>query len=337
MNTAPSTFLRAALVLLTLACTTVSLTASDKASRIKFSDPAKPGLLKLSLPWADVKITGTDGDEVVVTSTLAQKQTKHQIDKDGFRRLDDDVTFELNEKNNVVTLAIAGEHHWSSHGTEFTIQVPRNTNLIVRTQAGGNITIKNIDGDIDVNGMNGEISLTDIGSSAVVNTMNGEVVATFRRAPTKPVSITSMNGEIDLRLPADTKANLRLRTHNGSVRTNFGEDALVTKTVDLRGPSDATSPEAQEVALAVREALQTAREVVREVVREVSSEINRVSEEMDQVAPAAPAAPRITVRAPRAPKYPSHGGKSITGALNGGGVDISLSSMNGSITLRKTN
>lgn len=336
MKTTPVTFLRAVLGVLLLAFAAVSLTAADDASRIRFSDATKPGLLKFTLPWADVKITGTDGDEVIVSSTLAKKQAKRQADQDGFRRLDDDVTFELNEKNNVVTLSIAGEHHWSSHGTEFNIQVPRNTNLTVRTQAGGNISIKNIDGDIDVNGMNGEISLTDIGSSAVVNTMNGEVVATFRRAPTKPISITSMNGEIDLRLPADTKANLRLRTHNGSVRTNFGEDTLVTKTVDLRGPSDSNSPEAQEVALAVREALQTAREVVREVVREVSSEINRVSEEMDQSAPAAPAAPRVTVRAPRAPKYPSHGGKSITGALNGGGVDISLSSMNGSITLRKT-
>ena len=42
--------------------------------------------------------------------------------------------------------------------------------------------------------------------SAVVSTMNGEVVAKFRQAPTKPVSITSMNGDIDLQLPAAAKA-----------------------------------------------------------------------------------------------------------------------------------
>ena len=299
-------------------------------ARVKFSDPTKPGTLKFSLPWADVTITGTDGDEVVVASSLERKRDKEEVDADGYRRLDEDTSFELTEKNNVVGLALVGDQHWLSHGAEFDIKVPRNTNLIVRTHAGGDIEIINVDGEIDVNSMNGEVRLTDISASAVVNTMNGEVRASFRQAPSKPVSITSMNGEIDLLLPADTKANIRMRTHNGAIRTNFAADELVTKSErtsrrsNLSGLSADEIREVQrtvqhEVSQAVREAMQAAREAVAAAAEGDGEE--RVARGM----PVAPVAPVPTFG----------GGKSIVGTLNGGGVDISLSSMNGAIRLSK--
>ena len=203
--------------------------AHGSTARVQFSDSAKPGTLKLSLPWAEARITATDGREVVVVSTLDQKG-RAEVDHEGFRRLDEDVTFEVTEKDNVATITIAGDNMWAAHGAEFDIQVPRNTNLILRTEAGGDIEVNGVQGDLDINSMNGDVVLRDVGSSAVVNTMNGEISATFKQAPTKAVSLSSMNGEIDLRLPSDTKANLRMRTHNGSIRTNFPEGVLQAKT-----------------------------------------------------------------------------------------------------------
>ncbi len=335
------------------------LAAQDgDTARAKFSDPAKPGTFKLSLAWADVRITGTDGNEVVVRSSLEKKKEKGEdVDQDGFRRLDEDVSFELKEKNNVITLSVSGDQHWFSHGTEFVVEVPRNTNLSIRTQLGGEIAVSKVDGDIDVNSMNGEVTLADISSSAVVSTMNGEVKATFTKAPSKPVSITSMNGEIDLRLPADTKANLRMRTHNGSIRTNFPEGVLVSKTEKISGARGGGFAYSYEMGEAARE---IAREVARET-RQVQTEVRNAVREATRAAraahathsdkatqddeedgeaptppasPAAGAAPVVAV-APVAPVPSWGGGKSITGTLNGGGVDISLSSMNGTITLRQ--
>ena len=49
------------------------------------------------------------------------------------------------------------------------------------------------------------------------------------------------------------------------------------------------------------------------------------------VAPMAPTAPMAPL-----PPMPNFGGKSIVGTLNGGGVDIKLTSMNGTITLRES-
>ena len=82
--------------------------AGKSTARVQFSDPAKPGTLKLSLPWAEARITATDGKEVIVTSTLDQKGRK-EVDSEGFRRIDEDVTFELVEKNNVATITMSSE------------------------------------------------------------------------------------------------------------------------------------------------------------------------------------------------------------------------------------
>lgn len=315
--------------------------------RSKFSDATKPGTLKVSLPWADLRVIGTDTPEIVITSTLAQKGKK-EADPDGFRRLDDDVSFEIVEKDNVATVLMSGENPWASQGAEFNIQVPRNTRLVLRTEAGGDIKVENIDGDIDVNSMNGEVALTDISASAVVNTMNGEVIATFKQAPTKPVSITSMNGEVDVRLPADTKANLRLRTHNGSIRTNFPEGALVTKTEKLNGVRTrvaapaapaAPAPAGTPAAVAVAAAPEAPEPPT----------VDDEGEDEDKDLAALPAAERAGYEAARAAHVAmaqaarvaanySRGmvlGKSIVGSLNGGGVDIQLSTMNGTITLRQ--
>jgi hypothetical protein len=321
--------------------------AGKSTARVQFSDPAKPGTLRLSLPWAEARVTATDGKEVIVTSTLDKKGHK-EVDSEGFRRIDEDVTFELIEKDNVAIVTIAGDNRWASHGAEFDIKVPRNTNLILRTEAGGDIEVNGVEGDLDINSMNGDVVLHDIGSSAVVNTMNGEISATFKRAPVKAVSLSSMNGEIDLRLPSDTKANLRMRTHNGSIRTNFAEGVLQAKSEKTNHASADARPEARGDA--------NEREISREMAREaarIDREQAKLAKEMakataDAARMAASVASTVTTTVngdtvtvsvppvPPMPPMPNFGGKSIVGTLNGGGIDIKLTSMNGTITLRET-
>jgi hypothetical protein len=324
---------------------------SDGATaRVKFSDSTKPGTLRLVLPWAEAHITATDGDEVIVTSSLDQKG-RSEVDHEGFRRLDEDVTFELIEKDNVAAVLVAGDNLWATHGAEFEIKVPRSTHLIIRTEIGGDIEVEGVEGDIDISCMNGEIDLRDIVSSAVVNCMNGEISASFKTAPVKPVSLSSMNGEIEVHLPSDTKANLRMRTHNGSIRTNFPAGVLVAKT-EKAGRASNPAPNANSDSDSSPGARQAAaaRELAREQAR-LGREHAQMAREIAQAARAAvEASVEASVRSsvevslhgnhvmppiPPIPPLPNFGGKSIVGTLNGGGVDITLTSMNGTITLRE--
>ena len=330
---------------------------------VKLSAPGKPATLQINMPWADIQIAGTDGDTVTVVSSIGEKGKETR--SDGLRRLDDQVSFELVEHDNTVSLRIAGDNPWASHDAEFKISVPRAMALDVKTEAGGDLAVKDIDGDIDISNMNGEVKLEGISGSTVVNTMNGEVRAVYAKAPQKLVSITSMNGEVDLRVPADTKANVRLRTHNGSILTDFDEAVLKTKSEGKGGGysyaygTDAArmgADAARMAAEATRAAMQIARDVSREVKREVERAAKEAKEEAEDdakaaadeakadkeaaeaVAPVAPHTPHQPrpARAPRAPMPPITGGKIVSGTLNGGGVDIKISTMNGEITLRKT-
>jgi hypothetical protein len=326
----------AALVFLAPALRAEDDEAEGSTARVKFSDPAKPGTLRLTLPWAEARITGTDGDEVVVTSSLDQKG-KSEVDHEGFRRLDTEVTFELIEKDNVATISVAGDNVWATQGSEFDIKVPRNTNLIIRTEIGGDVDVDGVEGDLDINSMNGEVTLRDIASSAVVNTLNGEIQASFKRAPVKPVSFSSMNGEIDVHLPADTKANLRMRTHNGSIRTNFPDGVLQAKSEKpTRGLGDSRGDAGiREIA---KEVARVERDNARHIARTITSQARAttdvsvnadVSVDVDVDGVPVPPIPPI-------PPMPNFGGKSIVGTLNGGGIDIKLTSMNGTITLRES-
>jgi hypothetical protein len=293
---------------------------------IKFSDATKPGTLKVYLPWADVRVTGTDAAEVSVTSNLAE-HGKPEARNDGLRRLDQEQSFILTEKNNVATLRLAGAEGWGPQGTEFRIALPRHAALVLHTEMGGDISVENVDGDIEISSMNGEVTLKDIGSSAVVNTMNGEVHASFKTAPAKPVSLSSMNGEIDLRLPADTKANLRMRSHNGALLTDFPEGVLKTKSETRTGhASHAGIP--REAAQAMRDAAKEAAQAARDAAKAAREDATDKSE-TDEIA-GAPVAPL-----PPVPPEGLFGGKSIVGTLNGGGVDITLATMNGTITVRQ--
>lgn len=338
-----------------LATTVLPPTQADESgttATATLSAPGQPATLRVDMPWADIQIVGVAGDTVTVETTLTQQGTA-STRGDGLRRLDDEVSFELTERSNIVSLRIAGANPWAGHDAEFKIAVPRAMALDIRTEMGGNLKVKDVTGDIEINNMNGEVHLEGIMGSAVVNTMNGEVHAIYAQAPQKLVSITSMNGEVDLRVPADTKANIRLRTHNGSILTDFSETVLKTKTEGKSGGYHGSSSQtAKAVAEVVQQAMQVAQEVTREVQREIDRAIKEAAaaeaeaaeqagKAVDEV-PAAPQAPKAGAvsshppRAPRPPMPPITGGKTVSGTLNGGGVDIKVSTMNGQITLRQT-
>src|SRR5688572_12693552 len=101
-------------VLLAVALASLSLGAAHAAedtSSIAFSDPSKPGTLKISLTNGDLRITGSDTAEVTVRSDL-QPQEKGQR-RDGLRVLTSSASYSLTEKENVVTLN-SGSDRW--HG-----------------------------------------------------------------------------------------------------------------------------------------------------------------------------------------------------------------------------
>jgi hypothetical protein len=364
----------------------VAAAGDENSQTIKFSDPAKPGTVKVNLGRGELTVQGADTSEVTVKTEAKVVPSKPR--KDGFRVLSAASSFELRERDNVISLDTAKE--WSGRGgnADFQVTVPRNTTVIVQNAMGGDIKCSGIQGDIEINSMHGEIRLDDVAGGVVVGTMNGEIRATIRELNEgKPLSFTSMNGEVVIRLPQTAKANVRLRTQNGSVLTDFEESALITKIEAASGfgpkkltfnkssrvlnaeVQDAIREATQMSATAIKEALEAVKEGLeaarldsddgRKQMEDAKREMERARRELermrDEQARATSRAERAPgVSAPPVPPVPPvegrgafpaiagpkpvptiTGGKLVTGTLNGGGPEISVSSMNGDVILRK--
>jgi len=333
-----------------LACALLAAArAEEGTSSVKLSAPAQPARIEIMIARGNLRINGSDTPEVTVKSEVKAASTAPR--KDGLRVISASSGYVLAEKDNVVTLDATAESG-KTGGADFNLTVPRSAAIIVQNSFGGNITCTGVAGNLELNSLNGTIRLEDVSGGVIASTMNGEIRATLRELREgNALSFTSMNGEVSLRLPAEAKANVRLRTQNGAVLTDFDESRLITKTENTPGfprtrhviisKSGSSSMMSDDVHEAIREAAQVSATAVREAMNAVKQGLEAAREESNRArarahaedpdAPAAPAAPKP----PKAPSPTITGGKLVTGTLNGGGPEISVSTMNGDVTLRK--
>ncbi len=327
-------------------------------SALPFSQPDRPGTLRVHLDRGTLVVRGAEVAEVSVKSATAPASPAKR--RDGLRVLTSSSGFSFTEQDNVITLDAQGDRT-TGKSARFEVTVPRSTAVIVQNTWGGDIRCTDLTGDIEINNLNGNIRLEDVGGGVVASTMNGEIHARLREVREgKPLSFQSMNGEIVVRVAPDARANLRVRTQNGSVLTDFDETALVTRT-ESAGPLSASrthvvvsshSVLGPEVREAIREAARAGSEAVKEAAAAIREAAEAAREGAQSarppaVAPAAPTwtprdsavAPPAPPRAPRPPKIMTMptvtGGKVVTGTLNGGGPEISIATMNGDVTLRR--
>lgn len=336
----------AALLLFTAMSAPAARADNRETSSIKFSDATKPGTLKVSLAMGDIKITGADAAEITVQTEMQSDNPAPR--KDGMRVLSESATFSLTEKDNVVTLDAGHELSFGGDAS-FEITVPHNTSVVISNSFGGEIRVGEITGDIEIKSLNGEVTLDGVTAGALVETMNGEIKANITALKEgKPLSFTSMNGEIALHVPESAKANVRLRTQNGAILTDFDEKTLVTKTESIRGKTkvrrvnvnphvnvqvDDHAAIRENVREAVRAGMEAAREAAQamreaaQAAREAAEEARTEAAEEDRIAPPVPPLP---------PLPPMTGGKLVSGTLNGGGTEIYAAAMNGDVVLRKS-
>jgi gas vesicle protein len=251
--------------------------AKSHSASAPFSDPDEPGRFLARLMNAEVHIRGGDVDEVTV-HTEAPRNAGEKPREDGMRVLSSGASFSLSEEDNVMVLDYSPSGGWADHA-EFLITVPHDTHLDIEVNIGGEILITDLTGDVFVKNLNGEISLQNHRGGAIIESMNGEIMAELAELdPEHPLSFTSMNGEIALHLPEDAEANVRFRTQNGTILTNFSDEVLVTTTTSGR----TFAPEAhEEIAEFAAEMAEEAIEVAMEIAEEVREAVMEAREEME--------------------------------------------------------
>lgn len=275
---------------------------------VPFSDPSRPGTVKVSLLTGSISVRVGSGRDVIVDSSprrdaddreREREQERQEREREraernrargrddepstaGLRRLTQPVGVTITEENNTVTVSAPAMMGF----VNVSLQVPAATSLVLKAVNGGEITVEGVNGSIEVNNVNGAIRITDVGGPVIAHATNGRVLATLRQvAVDKPMSFTSFNGNVDVTVPASAKANLKMRSDRGDVYTDFDVQTTGTPPASSSRSDDRRRDDSRDARGNARYHL-----------------------EMD---------------------------RSIYGTINGGGADFELRTFNGNIYLRK--
>jgi len=248
--------------------------APDRVT-VPFSDPARPKTLRVGLINGSITVKGYDGKDAIVEARSDSRHKRERAERiDGLHRIDVVGTgLTVEESENVIRVGTRS----GNEGVQLNIQVPFNTSLKLSTVNGGDIVVDHIVGDVELEDTNGKITATHISGTAVVNALNGKVLVSLDKVTAgKAMSFSSLNGDIDVTLPADVKAKVKLKTDNGAVYSDF----------DIQMDASARKP----------------------VMQESDSGKGKFRVQFD---------------------------RAMFGLINGGGADLSLTTFNGNIYIRK--
>lgn len=225
---------------------TVAMGQDSGEIEIPFSTPSAPGKIKIDIKKGSITVKGTDRKDVLVRySPMKRKNSDHAHEHDhdcdncddkqrntnGLRKIPAaTLDLEISERDNYIEIE---SDSWNK-GLDLIVEVPKSLKgLHVETYNSGDIEVSNVSGEINLDNYNGKISATSISGSLVAETYNGSITATFDDiTPDVPMAFSTYNGHVDLTLPDNFKASLKMKTKQGEVYSAF--DFILKKTDPVR-------------------------------------------------------------------------------------------------------
>ena len=126
--------------------------------------------------------------------------------------------FSIIKEGNILYVSDLKSMH-QRHGIKITL--PKNMNISVDAGNLGSIEMEGFTGEVEASANVGRIKMKNVTGPITVDANVGKVDIDFDKVSQKsPITISTSVSEIDVALPANTKANLELRTQ-GTVYTNF--------------------------------------------------------------------------------------------------------------------
>ena len=214
---------------------------------VNFSNPAKPGKVEVDISEGSITVRGYEGKDVIIDArwrervltekeqepeaALAEKgeeldqeelaRKKAQAEKaKGMKMIEvESMGLTIEEEENVIQV----NAEEGKRAVDLVIQVPFSTSLRLscRDDERG-VTVDRVDGEIEVDTSDGPIILTNVSGPVVADSSDGEIKAVFGKVtPGKPMSFSAMDGDIDITLPLDVKASLKMKTDEGKIFTDF--------------------------------------------------------------------------------------------------------------------
>lgn len=189
---------------------------------VVLTNPNRPAQLEIDLVYGSIHIVGYGGQTVLIdaVSPLAPTNPKEEPIQTALKRIRkaNPMGLSAEQENNIIKLRTNS----NQFPVNLTVKVPRHMALKLRTYDKGDIQVENVEGNLEVDNTNGAIRLLNVGGSVVANTYKGLLRASLQPTHfTKPMAFSTMGGKIELSYPASLKANLKVKSEQGEVFSDY--------------------------------------------------------------------------------------------------------------------
>ena len=191
--------------------------SSDEYS-VPLSNPGVPGTLIVHI--IDGSITVMDHNEQdVKVETSPRYKRHHAKEKYGLKRVDvTSAGITIEERDNKVQV----KHHPGKGPVDYTIKVPRDFSVNLKTINGGELVVEGVNGNHEVSNTNGPITMNLVGGSVIADALNSDIIVTFENVDeASAMMFTSLNGDVDISFPKNLKADINADATFGDVYSDF--------------------------------------------------------------------------------------------------------------------
>lgn len=174
----------------------------QKEDMVYRTKTGKPGYVVVNSSEGLIKITGYNGSDVIIKNPF--KNT---------REFKENISVSTDEAGNGVDI--------STDEYDLEIKVPASFSLTLNNSEG-RIEVFNTTGEMSINNSEGAIRLINISGTCMVSSESGDVFAELNSfTGGTPILINTIDGKIDITVPAWAKADVTAGSESGNVYTDF--------------------------------------------------------------------------------------------------------------------
>jgi hypothetical protein len=212
------------------------LLAAPERLTVPLSDAAKPAKLEVSLVMGSIEVVAGKGGQVVIDATAGRGDERDHVHdprpaiagragdkpakgRSNLRRIPND-SYELSAEERANRVVVVTDS-WARSIT-LRIEVPAESSVVLSTVNDGELMVAGLGGELELHNTNGGITVRDARGPVSANTVNGDITIAFGRAmAAAPMAFSTLNGDVDLTLPAEAKFDVRLKSENGDIYSDF--------------------------------------------------------------------------------------------------------------------
>lgn len=190
---------------------------------------------KLRVDLFPVVIEGYEGREVIISTLVEVLEVEEKNDPRAVGLVNLSNLGNRNKEDNTglgLSISVQGEVTTIQkmkplENDTVYLRIPRQLDVEVMNSRsfwmGGDISIKNVLGEVEVSQTHGNVMLLNITGPTTVQAVQGNIEAVFNEPVRGPISLISNFGFVDVALPSRTKADMEVSTMMGEI---FADESL---------------------------------------------------------------------------------------------------------------